>query len=31
VVKQQLERAAEHLGDAILNAWIAAGKPAPKP
>ncbi len=28
VVKQQLQRAGEHLGDAILNAWIAAGKPA---
>jgi len=29
VVKQQLQLAAEHLGDAVLNAWIAAGKPAP--
>jgi hypothetical protein len=30
VVKQQLQLAGEHLGDAILNAWIAAGKrPAP--
>ena len=28
VVKQQLERAGQHLGDAILNAWIAAGKPS---
>ena len=28
VVKQQLQLAAEHLGDAVLNAWIAAGKPA---
>jgi hypothetical protein len=27
VVKQQLQLAGEHLGDAILNAWIAAGKP----
>ncbi len=29
VVKQQLQLAGQHLGDAILNAWIAAGKPAP--
>jgi len=29
-VKQQLERAAQHLGDAILNAWIEAGSPAPQ-
>ncbi|HJV49553.1 MAG TPA: S1/P1 nuclease [Geothrix sp.] len=29
VVKQQLQRAGQHLGDAVLNAWIAAGKPAP--
>jgi len=28
VVEQQLQLAGEHLGDAILNAWIAAGKPA---
>ncbi len=28
VVDGQLERAAEHLGDAVLTAWIAAGKPA---
>jgi hypothetical protein len=28
VVKQQLQLAGQHLGDAILNAWIAAGKPA---
>ncbi len=27
VVKQQLQRAGQHLGDAILNAWIAAGRP----
>ena len=27
VVKQQLQLAGEHLGDAILNAWIAAGRP----
>jgi hypothetical protein len=27
-VKQQLQLAGEHLGDAILNAWIAAGKPS---
>jgi len=27
VVKQQLQLAGQHLGDAILNAWIAAGKP----
>jgi hypothetical protein len=27
VVKQQLQQAAEHLGDAVLNAWIAAGRP----
>ncbi|HEX7552148.1 MAG TPA: S1/P1 nuclease [Geothrix sp.] len=27
-VKQQLQLAGQHLGDAILNAWIAAGKPA---
>jgi hypothetical protein len=31
VVKQQLQLAGEHLGDAILNAWIAAGKPACPP
>ncbi len=28
VVQQQLRLAGEHLGDAILNAWIVAGKPA---
>ena len=28
VVKQQLQLAGEHLGDAILNAWIEAGRPA---
>ncbi len=28
VVKQQLQLAGQHLGDAILNAWIAAGRPA---
>jgi hypothetical protein len=28
VVKQQLQFAGQHLGDAILNAWIAAGRPA---
>ena len=28
IVKQQLQLAGEHLGDAILNAWIAAGQPA---
>ena len=27
VVKQQLQLAGQHLGDAILNAWIAAGRP----
>jgi hypothetical protein len=27
VVTQQLQDAGQHLGDAILNAWIAAGKP----
>ncbi len=27
VVKLQLQRAGEHLGDAILSAWVAAGKP----
>ena len=27
-VKQQLQLAGQHLGDAVLNAWIAAGKPA---
>jgi hypothetical protein len=27
-VKQQLQLAGEHLGDAILAAWIAAGRPA---
>ena len=27
IVKQQLQLAGEHLGDAILAAWIAAGKP----
>jgi hypothetical protein len=30
VVKQQLSLAGQHLGDAILNAWIAAGKPSPR-
>jgi len=29
VVKQQLQSAGQHLGDAILSAWVAAGKPAP--
>lgn len=29
LVKQQLQLAGQHLGDAILNAWIAAGKPCP--
>ncbi len=28
VVTQQLQLAGQHLGDAILNAWIAAGRPA---
>ncbi len=28
VVKQQLQLAGRHLGDAILNAWIEAGKPS---
>jgi hypothetical protein len=28
-VKQQLELASQHLGDAVLNAWIAAGRPSP--
>lgn len=28
VVAQQLQLAGQHLGDAILNAWIAAGKPS---
>jgi len=28
VVKQQLQLAGQHLGDAILSAWIAAGKTA---
>ena len=28
VVKQQLQLAGQHLGDAILNAWIAAGRPS---
>jgi hypothetical protein len=28
VVKQQLQLAGQHLGDAILNAWIEAGRPA---
>ncbi len=27
VVKQQLQAAGQHLGDAILNAWIEAGRP----
>jgi hypothetical protein len=27
-VKQQLQLAGQHLGDAILNAWIAAGRPS---
>ncbi|MFZ1376148.1 MAG: S1/P1 nuclease [Geothrix sp.] len=31
VVQQQLQLAAQHLGDAILNAWIAAGKPPVEP
>jgi len=29
VVKQQLQLSGQHLGDAILNAWIEAGRPAP--
>ncbi|MBI1752074.1 MAG: hypothetical protein HY014_11525 [Acidobacteria bacterium] len=28
VVKQQLQLAGQHLGEAVLSAWIAAGKPA---
>lgn len=28
-VKRQLQLAGKHLGDAVLNAWIAAGRPAP--
>jgi hypothetical protein len=28
IVRQQLQLAGQHLGDAILNAWIAAGQPA---
>jgi hypothetical protein len=28
VVQQQLQLAGQHLGDAILNAWIAAGQPS---
>ena len=31
VVKQQLQLAGQHLGDAILQAWIAAGKPGVPP
>jgi hypothetical protein len=27
LVKQQLQQAGQHLGDAILNAWITAGEP----
>jgi hypothetical protein len=27
VVKQQLQLAGQHLGEAVLNAWIAAGRP----
>jgi len=27
ILKGQLERAAEHLGDAVLSAWVEAGKP----
>ncbi|GLH71818.1 hypothetical protein GETHLI_03200 [Geothrix limicola] len=30
VVKQQLQTAGQHLGDAILSAWIQAGRPAPR-
>jgi len=29
IVTQQLQDAGQHLGDAMLNAWIAAGKPSP--
>ncbi|MBK7294348.1 MAG: hypothetical protein IPI84_11375 [Holophagaceae bacterium] len=29
VVKQQIQLAGQHLGDAILNAWIVAGRPTP--
>jgi len=28
-VKQQLQRGGRHLGEAILQAWMAAGRPAP--
>jgi len=28
VIKRQLELAGQHLGDAILNAWLEAGSPA---
>lgn len=31
VVSMQIQLAAEHLGDAVLNAWIAAGKPTLRP
>lgn len=29
LVKQQLQRSGERLGDAILTAWVAAGRPSP--
>lgn len=29
VVKQQLQLAGQHLGEAILNAWMTAGRPGP--
>jgi len=31
VVKQQLQSAGQHLGDAIVSAWVAAGRPTPAP
>jgi len=31
IVKQQLQLAGQHLGDAIFNAWIAAGRPTAPP
>lgn len=31
VLIRQLEGAAQHLGDAVLTAWVAAGRPAPPP
>ena len=31
MVRRQLQAAAEHLGDAVLSAWVEAGRPTARP